>query len=51
MFLKFVDALDIIKTAQMLCDLMDEIVQKLGEEHVQIVTNNALIICPLADLL
>eukprot|EP00253_Pinus_taeda_P031114 PITA_31114 len=42
MFLKSVDASDKVKTAQLSCEMMEEVVQEVGEEHVvQIVTDNA----------
>eukprot|EP00253_Pinus_taeda_P013226 PITA_13226 len=42
MFLKSVDASDKVKTAQLICEMMEEVVQEVGEEHVvQIVTDNA----------
>eukprot|EP00253_Pinus_taeda_P033588 PITA_33588 len=41
MFLKSVDASDKVKTAQLICEMMEEVVQEVGEEHVvQIVTDN-----------
>eukprot|EP00253_Pinus_taeda_P036012 PITA_36012 len=41
MFLKSVDASDKVKTAQLICEMMDEVVQEVGEEHVvQIFTDN-----------
>ena len=42
MFLKSVDASDKVKTAQLICEMMEEVIQEVGEENaVQIVTNNA----------
>ena len=42
MFPKAVDASDKIKNAQLICEMMEEIVYEVGEEHVvQIVTDNA----------
>eukprot|EP00253_Pinus_taeda_P002771 PITA_02771 len=42
MFLKSVDALEKVKNAQLICEMMEEVVQEVGEEHVvQIVTDNA----------
>eukprot|EP00253_Pinus_taeda_P032254 PITA_32254 len=42
MLLKSVDASDKVKTAQLICEMMEEVVQEVGEEHVvQIVTDNA----------
>eukprot|EP00253_Pinus_taeda_P002252 PITA_02252 len=42
MFLKLVDASDKVKIAQLICEMMEEVVQEVGEEHVvQIVTDNA----------
>ena len=42
MFLKSVDASDKVKTAQLICEMMEEVVQEVGEENViQIVTDNA----------
>jgi len=42
MFLKSVDASDKVKTAQLIYEIMEEVVQEVGEEHVvQIVTDNA----------
>jgi len=42
MFLKSVDASDKVKTAQLICEIMEEVVQEVGEENVvQIVTDNA----------
>eukprot|EP00253_Pinus_taeda_P032981 PITA_32981 len=42
MFLKSVDASDKVKIAQLICEMMEEVVQEVGEEHVvQIVTDNA----------
>ena len=42
MFLKSVNASDKIKSAQLICEMMEEIVQEVGEENVmQIVTDNA----------
>jgi len=42
MFLKSVDASDKVKTTQIICQMMEEVVQEVGEEHVvQIVTDNA----------
>ena len=35
------DASNKIKSAQMLCDLMKEVVQKVGEQVIQIDTNSA----------
>lgn len=41
MFLKSVDVPDKVTTAQLICEMMEEVVQEVGEEHVvQIVTNN-----------
>ncbi len=37
------DASDKVKTTQLICKMMEEVVQKEGEEHVvQIVSNNAV---------
>ena len=42
MFLKSIDASDKVKTAQLICKMMEEVVQEVGEENVvQIVTDNA----------
>jgi len=42
MFLKSVDASDQVKSAQLICEMMEEVVQEVGEENVvQIVTDNA----------
>ena len=42
MFLKSMDASDKIKSAQLICEMMEEIVQEVGEERiVQIITNNS----------
>ena len=42
MFLKSVDASDKVKSAQLICEMMEEIVQEVGEENiVQIITDNA----------
>jgi len=42
MFLKLVDASDKVKTAQLICEMMEEVFQEVGEEHVvQIFTDNA----------
>eukprot|EP00253_Pinus_taeda_P003573 PITA_03573 len=42
MFLKLVDASDKDKTAQLICEMMEEVIQEVGEEHVvQIFTDNA----------
>eukprot|EP00253_Pinus_taeda_P005402 PITA_05402 len=42
MFLKSMDALEKVKTTQLICEMMEEVVQEVGEEHVvQIVTDNA----------
>eukprot|EP00253_Pinus_taeda_P004871 PITA_04871 len=42
MFLKSVDASHKVKIAQLICEMMEEVVQEVGEEHVvQIVTDNA----------
>ena len=42
MFLKSMDASDKVKSAQLICEMMEEIVQEVGEENVvQIVTDNA----------
>eukprot|EP00253_Pinus_taeda_P031062 PITA_31062 len=42
MFLKSVDASDKVKTPQLICEMMEEVVQEVGEEDVvKIVTNNA----------
>jgi len=42
MFLKLVDASDKIKSAQLICEMMEEIVEEVGEQNiVQIVTDNA----------
>ena len=42
MFLKSVDASDKVKSAQLICEMMEEVVQEVGEENVvQIVTDNA----------
>eukprot|EP00253_Pinus_taeda_P023821 PITA_23821 len=41
MFLKLVDALDKVKTAQLICKMMEEVILEVGEEHVvQIVSEN-----------
>ena len=38
------DASNKVKSAQLICEMMEEIVQEVGEENiVQIVTNNAAI--------
>jgi hypothetical protein len=37
MFLKSVDASNKIKCAQLLCDLMEEVVPEVSEQHIQIV--------------
>ena len=34
MFLKSVDASDKVKTAQLICEMMEEVVQEVGEENV-----------------
>ena len=34
MFLKSVDASDKVKTAQLICEMMEEVIQEVGEEHV-----------------
>jgi hypothetical protein len=42
MFLKSMDALNKVKSAQLICEMMEEIIQEVGEENiVQIVPNNA----------
>eukprot|EP00253_Pinus_taeda_P028775 PITA_28775 len=42
MFLKLVDASDKVKTTKLICKMMEEVIQEVGEEHVvQIVTDNA----------
>eukprot|EP00253_Pinus_taeda_P028547 PITA_28547 len=42
MFLKSVDASDKVKTTQLIFEMMEEVIQEMGEEHVvQIVTDNA----------
>ena len=42
MFIKSVDASEKVKTAQLICEMMEKVVQEVGEEHVvQIVTDNA----------
>eukprot|EP00253_Pinus_taeda_P010443 PITA_10443 len=42
MFLKSVDVSDKVKIAQLICEMMEEFVQEVGEEHVvKIVTDNA----------
>lgn len=42
MFLKSMDASDKVNIAQLICEMMEEVIQEVGEEHVvQIVTDNA----------
>eukprot|EP00253_Pinus_taeda_P033662 PITA_33662 len=42
MFLKSMDASDKVKTTQLICEMMEEVVQEVGKEHVvQVVTDNA----------
>ena len=42
MFLKSVDASDKVESAQLICEMVEEVVQEVGEENiVQIITNNA----------
>ena len=41
MFLKSVDASDKVKSAQLICEIMEEVVQEVGEQHiVQIISDN-----------
>ena len=41
MFLKSVDASDKVKSAQLICEMMEEVVQEVGEQHiVQIISHN-----------
>ena len=41
MFLKSVDASNKVKTTQLICEMMEEVVQEVGQEHVQTFTDNA----------
>jgi hypothetical protein len=42
MFLKSVDASDKVKSSQLICEMMQEVVQEVGEQNVvHIVTENA----------
>ena len=42
MFLKSMDASDKVKSAQLICEMMEEVVQEVGEQHiVQIISDNA----------
>ena len=42
MFLKSVDAFDKVKDAALLFELLDNIIQEVGEQHVvQVITDNA----------
>ena len=46
MFLKSMDASNKVKTALLICEMMEEVVQEVGEENVlQIVTDNATNYC------
>lgn len=52
MFLKLVDASDKVKSAQLICEMMEEIVQEVGEENiVQIIIDNAANYMAAADCL
>ncbi|XP_057808409.1 uncharacterized protein LOC131022882 [Salvia miltiorrhiza] len=43
MFLKTVDASDVVKNAQKLFELLDEVVEEIGEDHVvQVITDNVV---------
>ena len=51
MFLKSMDASDKVKSAQLICEMMEEVVQDVGEQHlVQIISDNAANYMPAARL-